>query len=203
MHHITCCIPFCRFVQDQNQDDQAEDGEQQEASTSGRNAQPQGFGLNPVLLALAAAYVLPGPLAPLVALTLPFFLGGRKQSRQSRQRRRSASSSQNKAGADVSREEEDGSDWMSGGQQTGQGGFGFSDGPAQDLRGEGRSVEAEMKKEEQEEAWQRRRQQQMAAFQQQQILFNLMRVMGGGMMGRGGFRRPYGMRGGFGGPFLF
>lgn len=92
---------------------------------------------------------------------------------------------------------------MSGDRQRGQGGFGFSDSPAQDLRGEGRSEEAEMTEEEQEDVRQQRRQQQVAAFQQQQILFNLMRMMGGGMMGRGGFRRPYGMRGGFGGPFLF
>ena len=61
---------------------QVDDEEEQEASTSGRNNEPRGFGLNPVLLALAAAYVLPGPLAPIVALSFPFWLSYKNQSRR-------------------------------------------------------------------------------------------------------------------------
>lgn len=184
---------------------QDEDEESQEASTSGRDAEPQGFGLNPILLALAAAYVLPGPLAPLVALSLPFWLGGRKRSRRSRQGRQPASYSQRDAARDGAQQDEE-EDWMSGNQKQQQGGFGFSDSPAQDAV---RDVSdgAELTEDEREAMRKQRRQQQMAAFQQQQMVFNMLRMMGGGMgggmMGRGGFRRPYGMRGGFGGPFGF
>lgn len=172
-------------------------GKEQEASTSGRGAEPQGVGINNVLLALAAAYVLPGPLFPLVALTLPFWLSGKS-------RRRSNRSAPSSSSADTQPEAADSgdSDWMSGNQPRQQTGFGFSDGPAQDV--EAGSGDSEMSDEEQEARRMQRRQQQMAAFQQQQMLLNMMRMMGGGMMGgyRGG--GPFGMRGGFRrGPFMF
>ena len=198
LHHVClcCCDPalvtaevFNAWVFSQLQESQ-----EQEASTSGRNAEPQGVGVNNVLLALAAAYVLPGPLFPLVALTLPFWLSGKS-------RRRSRSSS-----SDVQPETTDSgdSDWMLGSQRQQQTGFGFSDGPAQDSEAD--RGDSEMTVEEQEERRRQRRQQQMAAFQQQQMLLNMMRMMGGGMMGgyRGGFGGPFGMRGGFRrGPFMF
>ena len=169
--------------------------EQERASTSGRAAEPQGVGINNVLLALAAAYVLPGPLFPLAALTLPFWLSGK-----SRRRSRSSASS-----SDVQPEVPDtgDTDWMSGSQRQQQTGFGFSDGPAQREDGRG---DSEMAAEDQEEHRRQRRQQQMAAFQQQQMLLGMMRMMGGGVMGgyRGGFGGPFGMRGGFRrGPFMF
>ena len=170
--------------------------EQERASTSGRAAEPQGVGINNVLLALAAAYVLPGPLFPLAALTLPFWLSGK-----SRRRSRSSASS-----SDVQPEVPDfgDTDWMSGSQRQQQTGFGFSHGPAQ--RTEDGRGDSEMAAEDQEEHRRQRRQQQMAAFQQQQMLLGMMRMMGGGMMGgyRGGFGGPFGMRGGFRrGPFMF
>ena len=172
--------------------------EQEAASTSGRTG-PPGVGINNVLLALAAAYVLPGPLFPLVALTLPFWLSGKS-------RRRNRSSSTSRSG-DTPSEAADSadSDWMSGNQRQKQTGFGFSGGPAQDVESE-RGDSQEMTAEEQEARRMQRRQQQMAAFQQQQMLLNMMRMMGGGMMGgyRGGFGGPFGMRGGFRrGPFMF
>lgn len=175
--------------------------EQESASTSGRDSAPQGVGINNVLLALAAAYVLPGPLFPLVALTLPFWLSGK-----SKQRTKSSPSSVDRA-SDADEPSSGGesadSHWMQGNQRQQQRGFGFSDGPAKDAQA-GRD-ESEMTTEEQEARSRRRRQQQMAAFQQQQMLFNIMRMMGGGMGGhRGGFGGPFGIRGGFRrGPFMF
>lgn len=176
-------------------DAQANNDEQESASTSGRHErEPQGVGINNVLLALAAAYVLPGPLFPLVALTLPFWLSGKS-------RRRSKRSPSKSGDAETSTSD---SDWMSGTQHRQQSGFGFSDGPA--ATSDSRAPETEMTPEEQEEHRRHRKQQQMAAFQQQQMLFNMVRMMGGGMMGgyRGGFGGPFGMRGGFRrGPFMF
>ena len=172
--------------------------DQEGASTSGRDTEPQGVGINNVLLALAAAYVLPGPLFPLVALTLPFWLSGK--SRRRNRSSVSSSSGDTQPGATDSGD----SDWMSGSQRQQQTGFGFSDGPAQDTEAD--RGESEMTAEEQEERRKQRRQQQMAALQQQQMLLNMMRMMGGGMMGgyRGGFGGPFGMRGGFRrGPFMF
>ncbi|KAA6430082.1 MAG: serine threonine kinase [Trebouxia sp. A1-2] len=171
--------------------------DQETASTSGRQSEPQGIGFNNVLLALAAAYVLPGPLFPLVALTLPFWLSGKS-------RRRSRSRSANEAEPSTSDTAE--SDWMSGTQRQRQRGFGFSDGPHDNSDSSSAGSENELSAEEQEALRKSRKQQQMAAFQQQQMLFNMMRMMGGGMMGgyRGGFGGPFGMRGGFRrGPFMF
>lgn len=173
--------------------------EQEPASASGRNAAPQGVSINNVLIALAAAYVLPGPLFPLVALTLPFWLSGK-----SRRRNRSSASSHS-GDAPTEAADSGDSDWMSGSQQRQQTGFGFSDGPAEDMEA-GRHGTDGVTAEEQEARRMQRRQQQMAAFQQQQMMLNLMRMMGGGMMGgyRGGFGGPFGMRGGFTrGPFMF
>ena len=101
---------------------QADSDDQETASASGRQSEPQGIGFNNVLLALAAAYVLPGPLFPLVALTLPFWLSGKSRRRS---RSRSASASE----AEPSTSDTADSDWMSGTQRQQQGGFGFSDGP--------------------------------------------------------------------------
>lgn len=173
--------------------------EQEPTSTSARNAAPQGVSVNNVLLALAAAYVLPGPLFPLVALTLPFWLSGK-----SRRRTRSSASSHSHDAPTEAADSGD-SDWMSGSQQRQQTGFGFSDGPAEDMEA-GRHGTGEVTAEEQEARRMQRRQQQMAVFQQQQMMLNLMRMMGAGMMGgyRGGFGGPSGMRGGFRrGPFMF
>ena len=169
--------------------------EQERTSSSGRDAEPQGVGINNVLLALAAAYVLPGPLFPLAALTLPLWLSGK-----SRRRSRSSASP-----SDVQPEATDSGDidWMSGGQLQQQTGFGFSEGPAQDTKAATASCATAA--EDQEEHMRQRRQQQMAALQQQQM-FNMMRMMGGGIMGsyRGGFGGPFGIRGGFRrGPFMF
>lgn len=175
---------------------QASSADQQTASTSGRQSEPQGVGFNNVLLALAAAYVLPGPLFPLVALTLPFWLSGK-----SRRRNRSSSSGTGSSNADSPD-----SDWMSGTEHQQQGGFGFSDGPAESRDTSRSESDAELSPEEQEASRRLRKQQQLAAFQQQQMLFNMMRMVGGGMMGgyRGGFGGPFGMRGGFRrGPFMF
>ncbi|DBB16730.1 TPA: hypothetical protein ACH3X3_014973 [Trebouxia sp. C0006] len=180
-------------------DRQAGNDDQETASASGRQSEQQGIGFNNVLLALAAAYVLPGPLFPLVALTLPFWLSG-KSRRRSRSRSGSASE------AEPSTSDTADSDWMSGTQRQQQGGFGFSDGPPDNSDSSSSNSENELSAEEQEALRRRRRQQQMAAFQQQQMLFNMMRMMGGGMMGgyRGGFGGPFGMRGGFRrGPFMF
>ncbi|DBA99977.1 TPA: Protein kinase, variant 2 [Trebouxia sp. C0004] len=165
---------------------------QETASASGRLSEPPGIGFNSVLLALAAAYVLPGPLFPLVALSLPFWLSGKSRSR---------SRSQSASAAEPSTSDTADFDWMSGTQRQQQGGFGFSDGPPENSDSTNSGSEDELKQE--EALRRRRRQQQMAAFQQQQMLFNMMRMMGGGMMGgyRGGFG---GMRGGFRrGPFMF
>ncbi len=178
---------------------QAGSDDQETTSASGRQSEPQGVGFNNVLLALAAAYVLPGPLFPLVALTLPFWLSG-KSRRRSRSRPGSASE------AEPSTSDTADSDWMSGTQRHQQGGFGFSDGPPDNSDSSSFGSENELSAEEQEALRRRRKQQQMAAFQQQQMLFNMMRMMGGGMMGgyRGGFGGPFGMRGGFRrGPFMF
>lgn len=176
---------------------QLQGSQQQEgASTSGRDAEPQGVGIDKLLLALAAAYVLPGPLFPLVALTLPFWLSGKSR------RRSKSSASSNDAQPEAT--DFGDSDWMSGNQRQQQTGFGFSDGPAQDT--EAGKGDSEMTGEEQEERRRQRRQQQMAAFQQQQMLLNMMRMMGGGMISgyRGGFGGPFGMRGGLRrGPFMF
>ena len=174
--------------------------EQEPASTSGRGPERQGVSINNVLLALAAAYVLPGPLFPIVALTLPFWLSGK-----SRRRNRSSASSRSDDAPSEEADSNDSEDWMSGSQRRQQTGFGFSEGPAQDMEA-GRGDTDEMSAEEQEARRMQRRQQQMAAFQQQQMMLNLMRMMGGGMMGgyRGGFGSPFGMRGGFRrGPFMF
>ena len=169
--------------------------EQEAASTSGRDAAQQGVGINNVLLALAAAYVLPGPLFPLVALTLPFWLSGKSQRRN----RSSPVSADTVSDESSSRVESADSDWMTGHQRQQQRGFGFSNGPAKDAQAS--RDESEMTVEEQEARRRQRRQQQMAAFQQQQMLFNMMRMMGGY---RGGFGGPFGMRGGFRrGPFMF
>lgn len=178
-------------------DRQAGSDDQETASASGRQSEPQGIGFNNVLLALAAAYVLPGPLFPFVALTLPFWLSGKS-------RRRSRSRSANEA--EPSTTDTADSDWMSGTQRQQQGGFGFSDGPPENSDGSSFGSENDLSAEEQEAMRRRRKQQQMAAFQQQQMLFSMMRMMGGGMMGgyRGGFGGPFGMRGGFRrGPFMF
>lgn len=177
-------------------DRQASSGDQEAASISGRQSEPQGVGFNNVLLALAAAYVLPGPLFPLVALTLPFWLSGKS-------RRRSRSSSASSSGTASSSADSPDSDWMSGTGRQQQGGFGFSDGPAESGDTGRSESEADLSPEEQEASRRLRRQQQQAAFQQQQMLFNMMRLVGGGMIGgyRGG---PFGMRGGFRrGPFMF
>lgn len=176
---------------------QAGSDDQETASASGRQSEPQGLGFNNVLLALAAAYVLPGPLFTLVALTLPFWLSGK-----SRRRSRSPSARE----AEPSTSDNADSDWMSGTQRQQQGGFGFSDGPPENSDSSSSGSENELSAEEQKAMRSRRRQQQMAAFQQQQMLLNMMRMMGGGMMGgyRGGFGGPFGMRGGFRrGPFMF
>lgn len=173
--------------------------EQEPASSSGRGAEAQGVSINNVLLALAAAYVLPGPLFPLVALTVPFWLSGK-----SRRRQRSSASSRPGDTPPEAGDSAD-SDWMSGSQRQQQTGFGFSDGPAQDMEAD-KGDSDHMTAEEQEVRRMQRRQQQMAAFQQQQMLLNMMRIMGGGMMGgyRGGFGGPFGMRGGYRrGPFMF
>lgn len=178
---------------------QASSADQETASTSGRQSEPQGVGFNNVLLALAAAYVLPGPLFPLVALTLPFWLSGKS-------RRRSRTSPTSTSGTGSSNADSPDPDWMSGTEHQQQGGFGFSDGPAERADTSRSESEADLSPEEQEASRRLRKQQQLAAFQQQQMLFNMMRMVGGGMMGgyRGGFGGPFGMRGGFRrGPFMF
>ena len=175
---------------------QANGSEQQqdEASTSGR-FEPQGLNLNNAFLALAAAALLPAPLGPLVAFSLPFLLSGKP----TRSRRRNRSGRYAHSAPETSTSDKEDHDWMTGSQHQQQKGFGFSDGPAEgnpDRRGQ-----AELTEEEQEALRQRRQQQQMAAWQQQQMLLNMMRMMGGGYRG---FGSPFGRRGGFRrGPFMF
>lgn len=151
------------------------------------------MGINNALLALAAAYLLPGPLFPLAAISLPFLLAGR--SGKSRRRSRPAQASGQTAADDAE------VDWMSGSQRQQQTGFGFSDGPAS---ADSARDEGELTDEERQALRRRRQQQQMAAFQQQQMLLNMMRMMamGGGMMS--GYRGPFGRRGVLRrGPFMF